>query len=210
MSTLLNNAFIHPASRADLFKSKSFTENIITNIIRVCSPLKSFVIDDNEFRSAFYDESKNSEKVLAMVINGYYVEVPVNSTAGMKAFWIVTEELGYDAGSPFVGMREAVGSGDPMCFVYASSDQNEIPAGNEYSIIVSDSGIVIPNPWDSDQYWSYFNSEILKTNAYSCFYVGENEPSRDKLWIVSNEHFITKVYFNGAWVKLGAVYKSDI
>ena len=57
MGVILNftDALIHPASRSDSFKNKSFTENIITNIIKVCSPKKSFVIDDNNFKSAFYD-----------------------------------------------------------------------------------------------------------------------------------------------------------
>ena len=216
----VEGAFIHPASRADLFKSKSFTENIITNIVKVCSPKKKFVVNDNDLKSIFYDVRKNPGQVLAMVINGYYIEVPVAQAIGKVAFWVVTEELGYAAESEFVGMREATfaqeGEGEKH-FVYASSDKDDIPSAvkdNDDYIIVSPTGI------EGDEHdidWSSFYSWVLKTNVYSCFYVGDDlgegsEPDHDKLWIVSNRHFITRVWVGddetGTWVPLGAVYKS--
>ena len=93
---VINGAFIHPASRSDAFKSKSFTENIITNVIKVCCPKKSFVIDDNKMKSIFFNKNYNDSNYLCMVINGYYVEVPVSEALGAKGFYIWTEDLGFE------------------------------------------------------------------------------------------------------------------
>lgn len=35
----------------------------------------------------------------------------------------------------------------------------------------------------------------------------KNQLRTGKLWIDSSDHFITRAYYNGVWVKLGAVYK---
>lgn len=34
-----------------------------------------------------------------------------------------------------------------------------------------------------------------------------NQSKTNKIWIDSSDHFITRAYYNGTWVKLGAVYK---
>ena len=178
MVTNFVDALIHPASRSDLFKSKSFTENIITNIVKVCSPKKSFVIDDNDFKSAFYDENNYSTEVLAIVINGYYIEIPKTQATGVKYFYIDTTLLGYDSGSPFVGMKEAVATmvGDAKCFVFGATDRADIPEGIDSDDILE----VSPNGIDwtaGNDGWDSFYLYVLKNSVYNLSVAGAVSPT---------------------------------
>ena len=103
MSKNANAYIVHPATRSNKFVNKSFTENVICNIVKVCSAWPSFIIDDLssdgtlDMNSIFYhvgQESGASPAVIKMVINGYYVEVPIeNIESGMRYFYIVEEDL---------------------------------------------------------------------------------------------------------------------
>ena len=213
INSVVKTMLVHPATRSNNFVDKSFTENIVANIIKVASLKDKFVIDDNTKSIIESEELDESSEVLKMVISGYYAEVPISEiTQGTRYFYLKREDLNAKKESGFSGVKElqATEENGNQYFVHKCDEDGLVDAG----LLDTDDYVidVFPHGFNTGgDFWSQVNIYLRKSYFTQFFIIAPSAPeNQNVLWINSNKSYVMNVYDENVsgWVEIGAVYKT--
>lgn len=233
MLQYINADLIHPATRSGRFKNKAFTENAVSNIIKLCCGSDSFIIEHGNSIYTQYGENGEPEEAdiyLKLVIDGYYIEVHTDRIPqGAKYFFITKDDVIKETSSAFAGVSEVINHAT-LSGNTSNADENEelfVGCASDTSEIPQDAKIlfVYENGYDTNKFpgENMFHEASTREYQTSNIIVSSSQPAgvpgnnfRNKLWIDSKHGYVVRVYLEtkgtyfgeeSNWMPCGSVYK---